>query len=196
MAKETLLEWLQVAAEKDKICAVLIDTAGPQIHTCALVDHPETMKPVKSIMLERGEHVVLVAYDPAGSDPFVGWKIPSETRILVNFIDLVEQARPGMLILIDDGNIRLEITDVASSHVTAKVLSDAELCPRQGFNMLGISADMPVLTTRDRNDLELAVEYGVDAVAASYVKSAEDITYVKDLLTELGGADIKVCLGS
>lgn len=103
----------QVAARKNKTVAILVDTRGPEIRTCYLVDGPETRQPVDTISLEQGQTVLLTAHDPTGTEPFEGWKTATETRIPVSYPDLAVQVTPGTTVLINDGDIRLEVTEVS-----------------------------------------------------------------------------------
>lgn len=89
-----------------------MDTRGPEIRTCYLVDGPDTRKPVKSITLKKGETVVLAAHDPSSNEPFHGWKTSKETRIAVNYMDLGLQVLAKSKVLLADGNIQLEIKSV------------------------------------------------------------------------------------
>jgi len=182
----------KVAARKNKTVAILVDTRGPEIRTCYLVDGPETRQPVDTISLEQGQTVLLTAHDPTGTEPFEGWKTATETRIPVSYPDLAVQVTPGTTVLINDGDIRLEVTEVLNSEVKAKVLNDAKLRSWTSINLLGIRLNLPILTNRDRRDLQLAIDAEVDIVAASFVRNKDDLEYIKDLLIDEGGADMKV----
>ena len=103
----------KVAAEKNTTCAILVDTRGPEIRTGYLVDGPETRNPVDSINLTKGEKVVLVSHDTSSSEGFHAWKTDSETRIPVNYSAFTNNVIPGTMILIADGTIEMEITEVS-----------------------------------------------------------------------------------
>jgi pyruvate kinase len=97
---------------KGTTVAILVDTRGPEIRTCYLVDGPTNRSPLESIALEQGQTVVLTAHDPTSDSPFQGWKTDAETRIPVNYPDLPLQVKAGTTILINDGDIRMEVTEV------------------------------------------------------------------------------------
>ena len=215
----------KVAAEKNTTCAILVDTRGPEIRTGYVVDGPETRNSVDSIKLTKGDKVVLVSHDTGSTAPFHAWKTDSETRIPVNYSAFTSNIVPGTMILIADGTIEMEITEVSffglqsaaytmrtfyililtfrlllhtvqvnGAEATAVALNDAVLKSWKSCNILGVKLNMPVLTSKDRSDLEMAVAMEVDFIAASFVQSKADVEYIRDQLSELGGSDIEVSL--
>ena len=88
----------------------------------------------------------------------------------------------------------LFMVQVNGAEATAVALNDAVLKSWKSCNILGVKLNMPVLTAKDRADLEMAVAMEVDFIAASFVQSKADIEYIRDQLSELGGSDIEVSL--
>lgn len=84
------------------------------------------------------------------------------------------------------------VAQVLNMEVKAKVLNDAKLRSWSSINLLGIRLNLPIMTEKDRHDLTLAIDAEVDIVAASFVRTKDDLEYVKDMLIDEGGADIKV----
>lgn len=159
----------QVDAETDKPVAVMIDLQGPEIRT-GQTDQPVT--------LETGETVQFVESETITSD-----RIGLSTDI--------SQVSPGDQILLDDGRIETRVEGVTDGIVRATVASGGELASHKGVNVPGVELDLDVVTEKDREDLELAVEAGADFVAASFVRDADDVLEVGRAIEALG-AEIPV----
>jgi pyruvate kinase len=154
--------------------AVMVDLQGPEIRT-AEVEEP--------VHLETGSTVRFVKGDTA---------TPEE----VGLSYAITNVEPGDKVLLDDGRIETTVEDVeeggdAESAVLAHVESGGDLSSRKGVNIPGVNLDLDVVTEKDRRDLELAAEKEADFVAASFVRTAEDVLEVSEVLEELG-ADIPI----
>jgi pyruvate kinase len=153
--------------------AVMVDLQGPEIRTA------ETDEPVH---LETDSTVRFVAGDTA---------TPEE----VGLSYAITNVEPGDKVLLDDGRIETTVEEVEGSGedgvVVARVDSGGDLRSRKGVNVPGVNLDLDVVTEKDRQDLELAAEKEADFVAASFVRSAEDVLEVSEVLEELD-ADIPV----
>ncbi|MFC6766154.1 pyruvate kinase, partial [Natrinema soli] len=166
-----------VDEERTEPVAVMLDTKGPEIRTAPLPDD-------ETVPLETGAEIRFVEGEEATPD-VVGLSVS---------IDAVE---PGDRILLDDGLIettvlgREERDDHESDAVRARVDTGGELGGRKGVNVPGVELDLDVVTEKDRRDLELAAEKEVDFVAASFVRDADDVYEVGEVLEE-HGADIPI----
>jgi pyruvate kinase len=153
--------------------AVMVDLQGPEIRT-AEVEEP--------VHLEADSTVRFVAGDTA---------TPEE----VGLSYAITNVEPGDKVLLDDGRIETTVEEVEGSGedgvVVAHVDSGGDLSSRKGVNVPGVNLDLDVVTEKDRRDLELAAEKEADFVAASFVRSAEDVLEVSEVLEELG-ADIPI----
>ncbi|WP_435151711.1 pyruvate kinase [Haladaptatus sp. DFWS20] len=149
--------------------AAMLDLQGPEIRTA------ETEEP---IMLETGSMVRFVE----GNDA-----TPEEVGLSV----AITNAEPGDSVLLDDGRIETTVERVNDDAVIARVESGGELSSRKGVNVPGVELDLDVVTEKDRGDLQLAAEAGVDFVAASFVRDANDVFEVNKVLEE-NGADIPI----
>jgi pyruvate kinase len=98
---------------------------------------------------------------------------------------------PGDRVLLDDGRIETVVEEVDGETVHARVESGGDLGSRKGVNVPGVDLDLPVITAQDRRELEVAVEKEVDFVAASFVRSGDDVYEIGKHIDELGG-DIPV----
>ena len=156
----------KVDESSKKPVAAMLDTQGPEIRTAPIEG---------SIRLETGSEVRFVEGEDA---------TPEEVGLSM----AIDAAGPGDRILLDDGRIETTVTEVGSGVVTAHVDSGGELSARKGVNVPGVDLDLDVVTEKDRRDLELAVEKGVDFVAASFVRDADDVYEVNAVLEELGAS--------
>ncbi|ADB59739.1 pyruvate kinase [Haloterrigena turkmenica DSM 5511] len=146
--------------------AVMLDMQGPEIRTAPLPDG-------ETVTLETGSEIRFVEGDKANSET-VGLSLP---------ISAVEE---GDRILLDDGLIETTVLADDGDSVRARVDAGGELAGRKGVNVPGVDLDLDIVTEKDRKDLELAAEKEVDFVAASFVRDAEDVYEVSEVLEELG----------
>jgi pyruvate kinase len=99
---------------------------------------------------------------------------------------LGEVLKPGNEILIDDGAVRLRVEEIKGARQRCRTLVGGIVTSHKGVNLPGISLPIPSLTDKDRRDLELALELGADYVALSFVRSANDIRELRELLNDAG----------
>ncbi len=168
--KQTLIEMIRkVAGEEGKPICILADLQGPKIRTGKL----EGRVPV---LLEAGQALTITPEDVLGTG----------TRIATTFPTLAENLETGSRILLSDGLIELLVTRVVGEEVECLVVNGGLLGENKGINLPGIAAKVPSLTEKDAADLEFAIGAGVDAVALSFVRNAEDVRLVKDRITAAG----------
>ena len=152
-----------------KPVAAMVDLQGPEVRTAPL-DEP--------IFIETDSEVRFVEGDEA---------TPEEVGLSYS----IAAAETGDTILLDDGRIEATVTDVADGVVTAHIDSGGKLGGRKGVNLPGVNLDIDLITEGDRKELEVAAEKNADFVAASFVRSADDIYAISNALEELG-ADIPI----
>ena len=111
--------------------------------------------------------------------------------IYVDYTNLPKVISPGGLIYIDDGLISLEVTEVGGDFVKTRVVNSGKLGSRKGVNLPNINVDLPAVSEKDRGDLLFGVEQNVDMVFASFIRKAEDVRAVREVLGEKG-AHIKI----
>src|SRR6202043_1503450 len=164
------IERLRKAAEKEhRTVCILQDLQGPKIRTGRLTDH-------KPIELKSGSTVIITPRDIAGSP----------TRISTTFPDLASEVVSGARILLRDGLIELRVRTVRGKDVVCDVLNGGTLGEHQGINLPGPALSIPAMTEKDRKDLEFGLKHGVDAVALSFVRSAADVTMVRQIIIAHG----------
>jgi pyruvate kinase len=155
------------AAEHKPIC-ILADLQGPKIRTGKLKDH-------KPVQLVAGERLTITPREIAGTAALVG----------TTFKTLAENLESGSRILLSDGLIELHVERVEKGDVICKIVNGGMLGENKGINLPGIPVKVPSLTEKDEEDLIFAVEHGVDAVAVSFVRTADDVRHVRRRLDAL-----------
>jgi pyruvate kinase len=156
----------EVDAASEKPVAAMLDTQGPEIRTAPIEG---------SVHLETGSEVRFVEGEEATSEE-VGLSLAIDAVV------------PGDRILLDDGRIETTVTELEGDAVITRVESGGELGARKGVNVPGVDLDLDVVTEKDRRDLELAAEQGADFVAASFVRDADDVYEVNEVLEEAGAS--------
>lgn len=157
----------------DSPCAIMMDTRGPEIRT-------GTLKGGKPVRLQAGKRIVLTEEPCAGT----------ARRIQQTYPNLAARVRPGTPILIDDGAIELAVDEVAGRDIVCTVQNTGVLGEQKSVNLPETELDLPALTEQDKSDLLFGIEQGVDFVAASSVRCADDARTVRAFLDANGGADI------
>ncbi|MGH3074564.1 MAG: pyruvate kinase, partial [Gaiellales bacterium] len=109
----------------------------------------------------------------------------------VTFDGLADVAAPGQEILIADGAVRVRVTDVRGGRVETRVEVGGLVSAGKGMNLPGIQLPIPSMTEKDATDLAFALEHGVDYVALSFVRTAEDVTGLRDRI-DAAGAGVRV----
>ncbi len=154
--------------------AVLLDTKGPEIRTGTFRNGSET--------LESGQTFTLTTEETEGT----------RDRVSVTYKGLPGEVREGDLILINDGKIVMKVLETTGTEVTGTVLRGGVISDHKGINLPGTDLKIPFISPRDRDDILFGIEKDVDYIAASFVRSADDVKEVRKLLEENGGSDIKI----
>jgi pyruvate kinase len=154
---------------------LLQDLQGPKIRVGQL--------PEGCILLAEGETVSLIPED--GFDGQIG-------TIPIDYPHLAQDARVGEQVLLDDGLFELKVQEVRETEVRCHVVEGGLLKSRKGVNFPGLNLRLPSVTEKDERDLEFGLKQGIDWVSLSFVRRAEDILILKDLLARKGYADVPV----
>ncbi len=160
-----------LSRELDTPVTILQDLQGPKIRVGQL--------PGGMIMLAPAAVVSLVP-----EAEFSG----QEHAIPIDYAYLAETAKPGMLVLLDDGLLELEVLDVMGRMVRCRVVDGGVLKSRKGVNFPNLALQLPSLTEKDLRDVEFGLAHGVDWISLSFVRSAEDVRALKRLLAAKGVA--------
>ncbi|MGB9491487.1 MAG: pyruvate kinase [Terriglobales bacterium] len=165
-----LIQRLRRAARRLKrsIC-ILQDLQGPKIRTGHLKDG----KPVE---LKTGALLTITPRMVAGTP----------TLISTDFPGLAREVEPGSRVLLSDGRIELRVRTVRGADIECEVRNGGLLAEHQGINLPGAAVSIPALTEKDKVDLRFGLKHGVDVVALSFVRSAEDVLLGRTLMHEYG----------
>jgi len=173
-AKEMMDRIKRVRDELDLPVAILLDTKGPEVRV-------KTFKN-GSVTLEEGKRFTLYTEDFEGD----------ETGVSITYANLTSDVKPGTTILIDDGLIELEALSVKNNKIVCEVKNGGTISDRKGINVPNVSLSMPYMSEKDRADILFGIEQDVDFVAASFVRTAEDVSEIRRLLDKNGGKDIDI----
>ena len=168
------LPFLEARKELGLPVAALLDTQGPEIRTGKLVENP--------VVLKAEEEFTLV------NDEIIG----DSTKTTVSYKELYKDVNIGTTILVDDGKIELEVIRIEGKDVVCKVMNGGELGNRKSINIPGTHINLPALKEKDIQDLISGCEHDFDYIAASFIRSKEDVLSIRKVLDENGGKDIKI----
>jgi len=159
----------KISREERKPICMLGDLQGPKIRTAELKDH-------QPVLLRAGGRLVITPREVPGTAELVG----------TTFKTLAENVEQGSRILLSDGLIELRVHQVVGGDVVCEIVNGGMLGESKGINLPGIPVRVPSLTEKDSEDLEFALRNGVDAIAVSFVRTAEDVRLVRNRVAALG----------
>lgn len=155
--------------------ATMLDTKGPEVRLGLFKDN----KPVE---IFTGDTYTLTTRDVVCDD-----KVAS-----VSFSGLPADVQPGTAILINDGLISLRVKKVTATDIICEVTEGGILSNNKGVNVPGVELSMPYLSERDMSDLEFGAKTGFDFIAASFVRTAADVDYLRKFTNSLGWRNVKI----
>jgi pyruvate kinase len=156
----------EVSKQVQRHVAVMMDVKGPEIRT-GTVTEPIELKP--------GDHFEFYTDKPSGGS----------RGIDVNYPGLPADVSIGSTMLLDSGLIRMEVIDKDDRHVRCRVITPGKLGSRRHINLPGVDVNLPSLTEKDERDVRAGVEGGIDFVALSFVRRADDVLVLRALLDHL-----------
>ena len=152
--------------ELGKPVAALLDTKGPEIRLKDFKNGTE--------MLEAGQTFTLTTRDVEGTKEICS----------ITYKDLPQDVAPGGTIMLDDGLIKLQIQTVNDTDIVCTVLNNGKIKNTKGVNVPGVHLSMPYMSQRDKDDIIFGIEQGFDFIAASFVRTAQDVYEIRNLLNE------------
>jgi pyruvate kinase len=164
--KEKIAIIRRVSHELNQPVAILQDLAGPKIRVGTV--------PEPGVRLEVGQLFILTSQRVEGSPE----------RVAVTYPDLPREVKKGDHILLADGVMELIVKQVSSTDITCEVITGGVLTSHKGINLPTGTIRAPSLTDKDREDLLFGIENYVDYVALSFVRQAEDVLRVKEIIQE------------
>lgn len=149
--------------------AIMQDLSGPKIRTGPIAgEGPLRLTQGDELRIAPGDH-------PA-----------SEGRIFTTYAPLVDSARPGDRLFLDDGRIELRVTAKRSDELTTVVVTGGPLGAHKGINAPGVALPASSVTDKDGADLRFGLALGVDLVALSFVQTADDVVTARNVMIEAG----------
>lgn len=165
----------EIRTKCDKPVALLLDTKGPEIRTGLFKDGV--------IYVHTGQTFTLV-----GDRKVEG----NEKQVNITFPDLYKDVIPGTIILIDDGLVKLEVKEIVGTDIVCEVKNDGKISNRKGVNVPDVHINMEYMSEQDKSDILFGIEQDVDYIAASFVRTADDVKCVRKILDENGGENINI----
>ena len=175
----------KLRTELGKPVAALLDTKGPEIRLGQFEKGKTELK--------TGRGFTLTTDDITGTDD----------RVSITYKNLWNDVKPGDHILIDDGLVGLEVIEIRPvanpvnkainpMDIVCRVLNDGVISDRKGVNVPNVDLTMPFISEKDYGDICFAVDNDYDFIAASFVRTAEDVMEIRKILAAKGGEDIKI----
>ncbi|HVU93221.1 MAG TPA: pyruvate kinase [Jatrophihabitans sp.] len=159
----------QAAQAANRNVAVLADLQGPKIRLGRFAEGP--------VEWATGERVRITVEDVEGT----------HDRVSTTYKQLAADVRPGDKLLVDDGNVALIAVDVENgTDVVCDVTEGGRVSNNKGLSLPGVAVSVPAMSEKDAEDLEFALRLGVDYVALSFVRAAEDVKLVHRVMDEVG----------
>lgn len=147
--------------------ATLLDTKGPEIRIGTFTGN-------QKVTLVEGQIFILTTDEIEGD----------EGRVSISYPGLIYDIDVGANVLIDDGLIEMTVTDVTPTDIICRVNNGGVLSDNKGVNVPGIQLSMPYISERDRKDILFAIEHGFDFIAASFVRTVDDVTEIRKMLNK------------
>lgn len=158
-----------------KPVGIMLDTKGPEVRT-------KTYKEGK-IDIQEGQEFTLTTRDVEGDN----------TIVSITYAGLPNDVRPGTRILIDDGLVAFTVLEVKDgTDIVCRALNDGPLSNRKSINVPGIRLSMPFVSEQDRSDIEFGLSQGINFIAASFTRCAQDVRDIKKIIQKHGLTDVEI----
>ncbi|MDU7266637.1 MAG: pyruvate kinase [Enterococcus faecalis] len=159
-----------------KRVAILLDTKGPEIRTNDMENGAITMKIGDSVRISMTE------------------VLGTNEKFSITYPELINDVNVGSHILLDDGLIDLEVTDIDrdANEIVTVVKNEGVLKNKKGVNVPGVSLNLPGITEKDANDIRFGIGQGIDFIAASFVRRASDVLEITKILEEENATHIQI----
>ncbi len=154
--------------------AILADLQGPKLRVGTFEGDGADLEPGQTFTMDQD-------------------KAPGTSqRVQLPHPEIFDAVGPGDALLVDDGRLRLEVSEKGEGLLTTKVVAGGRISNNKGVNVPGVVLPISALTEKDRQDLETALEIGVDWVALSFVQRPEDVVELKQLVAERAAVMVKL----
>lgn len=171
---KTLDQVKKIREELGLYVATLLDTKGPEIRIGNFEDG--------QVQLKEGQTFTLTINEIQGTDEVVS----------INYKALINDVNAGDKILIDDGLIEMEVTDITDTDIRCRVINGGVISDKKGVNVPDARLSMPFISEQDYKDIVFGIKNGFDFIAASFVRTAEDILEIRKILKEYNCNEVKI----
>ncbi|MFC4030410.1 pyruvate kinase [Streptomyces polygonati] len=158
----------KAAEESGRSVGILVDLQGPKIRLGRFAEGP--------VLLERGDEFTITMDDIEGDQQICG----------TTYKGLTADVARGERILVDDGRVTLEVTDVEGPRVHTMVIEGGMISDHKGLNLPGVAVSVPALSEKDIRDLRWGLRIGADVIALSFVRTGRDVQDVHRIMDEEG----------
>ena len=153
---------------------ILMDTKGPEVRT-GLFENGK-------ILLQKDEKVVITMKEIIGT----------AQKFTVSYKGLAQDLNPNDVILLDDGYVSVKIIKIIGEEITCKILNTGYLKDRRGVNVPGVTLNFEFMSSKDKKDILWACENKLDYIAASFVRSKNDLNEINKVLKEANNTTIQI----
>lgn len=166
----------QASENTGKLVGIMLDTKGPEIRTHNMKDG--------QVLIEKGSSVRVSMTEVEGT----------KEKISITYKELIDDVHPGSSILLDDGLINLQVTDIdhENGEIVSTALNTGVLKNKKGVNVPGVSVNLPGLTEKDKADIIFGLQNDIDYIAASFVRRPSDVLEITELLEEHDKINVQI----
>lgn len=171
---ETIGRVRQLREELDLPIAIMLDTQGPEIRLKSFENGRVTLR--------KGQTFTLCINDVVGT----------AERVSITYEDLPKDLKNGSLILIDDGLVGMTVEKITDTEIVCLVENGGVISDKKSVNVPGVDLSMPFVSEKDEEDIRFGIKNGVDFIAASFTRSAEDILRIREIFSREGCTSINI----
>lgn len=164
----------QLNAKRGLHIGIMMDTKGPEIRVGKMEND--------RVEFEKGEYVKVVREDVEGN----------KERFHINCPELYDDISVGDKLLVNDGKLTMTVTDKDEEGFMVQIYNSGPIMTRKGVNVPNVKLSMPFVSEKDDSDIRFGAQNGVDFVAASFVRRAEDVKAIRQILHEEGHDEIEI----
>lgn len=164
----------KISARLNRFVGIMVDTKGPEIRTGIFSDG--------KVSFSKGDIVEIVKEEVVGN----------HERFHISCPEMFADIRTGDYLLIDDGKMRLDVLDNSGDSLKCLVKNSGVIKSKKGVNIPNVHVNMPFISLKDDADLRFAAAHDVDLIAASFVRNADDVMGIRNILNEVGKENIEI----
>lgn len=154
--------------------SIILDTKGPELRLGEFIH--------ETVELKEGQSFTLTTRNVEGTDSIVS----------VNYPGLPNDVKPNDRLLLDDGLIELKINEINGTEIHCTVMNSGIIGSKKSVNAPNASIQLPAVTQKDIDDIKFGLEKGIDTIAASFIRRAEDVLEIKKILEDNNATDVQI----